>query len=450
MRKPTHNYISSASTEYIENYSYMYNKDNSQDSIFVLRMPVIIQSDNTVWELASLYLQHLLINKSAAQKTLESAAYSLLDFLKFMEHTGLDILHLPYEQHERVTYRYKASLLQRVRQSLLMPSTANAKMNRVLKFYEFCIVNQLFTKESLHNTPYSVIKHRITLHSDYGHKYQKTVISSDLAIKLSKRQVSADAIVDGGELHPLNDNEQNFVKEYLNNTATREFQLMCYIALYSGARIQTICTLRVFNIINLKAINPDPFDDSYAIKVGSNTLVDTKNGTQLIIKIPRWLVDDLISYSKSTAWKKRAKLSFYGLSDQNYLFLTARGRSYYTSLKEIEDRRNSGSLLGFKESRGLSVRIHINQMLKKLNEREVKVNPFTFHDLRATFGINTIKLMIKHGFEHDQALLYLKDRLGHRNIKTTIGYLEHAGFTSNIINANTTFSEVLNQYSSSR
>lgn len=450
MRKKTHLYNSNASIEYIGNYTYEYNNESDEnhekDSIYCLRMPVLIRSDKTLWEFGNIYLQHLLIEKSCSQSTLESSASELVDFLRFMEHSNLDVLHLPDELHERVTYRYRASLKQRIRQSLIKPSTAKGKMNRVLLFYNFCIANQLFDKKSLRNIPYSVIKFRYLVPSDFGVLRHTEVLSSDLAIRISKRHVSADSIIDGGELHPLNEDEQNLVKIYLRDTASREFQLMCYLALFSGARIQTICTLRVFNIKDLKKNNPDKFDDTYSLKVGSGTVVDTKNGTSITLKVPSWLVEELIAYSNSSSWKNRAKLSYYGAIDQNYLFLTSRGASYYTSLKEIEDRHTTKSLYGFKQSRGHSVRIHVDQMIKKLNRGVVRVNPFSFHDLRATFGLNTLKVMISCGFGSDHVLMYLKERMGHRSIQTTMRYLEYSSFTSTVIKANTEFSEALNNY----
>lgn len=450
MRKKTHMYNSNASIEYIDNYTYEYenkNKDNyEEDSIYCLRMPVLIQSDKTLWELGNIYLQHLLIEKSCSQSTLESSASELVDFLRFMEHSNLDVLHLPDEQHERVTYRYRASLRQRIRQGLIKPSTASGKMNRTLRFYDFCIANQLFDSASLRNTPYSIIKFRYLVPSDFGVLRHTEVLSSDLAIPIPKCHISTDSIIDGGKLHPLNDFEQNLVKIYLKDTASREFQLMCYLALFSGARIQTICTLRVFNIKDLKKKNPNKFDDTYSLKVGSGTVIDTKNGTNITLKIPSWLVEELIAYSNSISWKNRAKLSYYGITDQNYLFLTSRGASYYTSLKEIEDRHATNSLHGFKQSRGHSVRIHVDQMIKKLNSDVVLINPFSFHDLRATFGLNTLKVMINCGFGSDHALMYLKERMGHRSIQTTMRYLEYSSFTSTVIKANTEFSEALNNY----
>lgn len=448
MPRKTHLYNSDAIVEYIENYEYEVGYEDNQgtESIYCLRMPVLIKSDKSLWELGNVYLQHLLIEKSCRQSTLESVANNLIDFLRFLEHSGLDVLHLPNNVHERVTYRYRSSLLQRIRQSLTQPSTANGKIRSVKKFYEFCIANELFDKASMRNLPYTEIERRFYIPSDYGSTFQIKVSSSDLAIRAPKRYISANEILDGGVLHPLNSNEQDIVKQYLRDTASREFQLMCYLSLFSGARIQTVCTIRVFNIKELKKKNPDKFDDSYSLKVGKGTFIDTKNGTQQILKIPSWLVDELTAYSNSQVWKNRAKLSYYGVSDNNYLFLTSRGAAYYTSLREIEDRLISKSIRGFRNSRGLSVRTHIKQMIKKINKDEILVNPFSFHDFRATFGLNTLNTMIRCGFSDDQALMYLKERMGHRNISTTMKYLEYSNFTSSVVDINTAFSEALNTY----
>lgn len=451
MRPQTHTYNSKAHIEYIENFTYTYaepsGREFSDQSIYCVRMPVIIQSDNTVWELGCVYLQSLLIEKSLTQSSIESTANALLDYLRFIEHNELDILHLPASKPERVTYRYRAFLLSQIRQSKKRPSTNNQKINKVVQFYKFCIKNKLFHKDSLKNIPYEEVYRRITFTTEVGLIKEKIVQSTNMSISVPRKHHSANTIKDGGVLHPLTDNEQNFVKQYLRDNANRGFQLMCYLALYTGARLQTVCTIRVHNIKTLKDKKPDPFDDAYALEVGRNTAIDTKFGISNIIKIPTWLVDELIKYSESKVWKDRAKLSYYGNTINNYIFLTARGSSYYTSIKEIEDRRISQSLKDFKLKRGLSVTTHITQMLKKINKEDIKVNPFSFHDLRATFGLNTLKILIRCGFKHDTALMYLKERMGHRCISTTMRYLEYTEFSENVISANNKLSELLNQFS---
>ncbi|ENW31382.1 Phage integrase family protein [Prolinoborus fasciculus] len=445
MSKKVHPYDSNAVIEYIENYRYEY-KDSKKEAFHCLRMPVLIKSDKTLWELANVYVQSLLIEKSRKQSTLESSATNLLDFLRFLEHSNLDMLHLPEEKYERVTYRYRDFLLQSVRQNLIKPSTANARINKVLRFYDFCISNQLFDKKYLRNKPYTEISKSIMIPTDFGLDRKIEVTSSDLAIRSTKRHVASDVIVDGGQLHPLNEQEQDLIKEYLMNTASTEFKFMCLVALYTGARIQTVCTLRVRNLLELKKNKINEFDDTYSLKIGHGTPIDSKNGTRMVLKIPKWLLDDLIKYSKSNNWKKRAKASYYGNTDQNYLFLTKYGTPYYTSLLEIEDRRKSNSLHGFKRAVGLSVRMHLNQMIKKLNTIDNCVSPFSFHDFRATFGLNIVKAMTRSQVNGDQALIYLKDRMGHKSMRTTLSYLEYSSFLSSVVNTNTKFSEELNNY----
>ncbi len=53
---------------------------------------------------------------------------------------------------------------------------------------------------------------------------------------------------DGGELSPLTVEEQTIILKALRKSS-REYQLMFYLALFTGARLQTICTLRIKNLI---------------------------------------------------------------------------------------------------------------------------------------------------------------------------------------------------------
>ena len=112
MRPQTHTYNSKAHIEYIENFTYTYAEPNcrehSDKSIYCVRMPVIIQSDNKVWELGSVYIQSLLIEKSLTQSSIESTANALLDYLRFIEHNDLDILHFPASEPERVKLSLKS------------------------------------------------------------------------------------------------------------------------------------------------------------------------------------------------------------------------------------------------------------------------------------------------------------------------------------------------------
>lgn len=221
------------------------------ESIYCPRFPSLIKSDNTVWHFASIYLNNLLIAQRKSTALLESVASDLIDFLRFLEHTELDILYLPPKAEKRVTYQFHTSLLQRIRLGLISPSTARQRMNRILRFYDFLISENVFTLEELKNRPYEKIKTYVSCVSSTGDIYKKQVDSSNLKIRHSPRPSYGDEIIDGGRLHPLTPNEKNIFLRYLEQYTTREFQLICYMALYTGARLQTICTFRAFHIKNL-------------------------------------------------------------------------------------------------------------------------------------------------------------------------------------------------------
>jgi integrase len=55
--------------------------------------------------------------------------------------------------------------------------------------------------------------------------------------------------VDGGELSPLTVEEQATILKALQKSS-REYQLMFYLAFFTGARLQTICTLRIKCLLN--------------------------------------------------------------------------------------------------------------------------------------------------------------------------------------------------------
>lgn len=244
---------------------------NQQESIYCPRFPSLIKSDNTVWHLASTYLNHLLIDQRKSTALLESVSSDLIDFLRFLEDTELDILYLPPKPEKRVTYQFHTSLLQRIRLGLISPSTARQRMNRVLRFYDYLISENVFTPEELKNRPYEKIKTYVSCISSTGDVYKKQVDSSNLKIRHSPRPSYGDEIIDGGRLHPLTQAETNIFLAYLERYASREFQLICHMALYSGARIQTICTIRVFHIKEILAKQiVNSTDDTFKLRVGGN------------------------------------------------------------------------------------------------------------------------------------------------------------------------------------
>lgn len=401
-------------------------------SIYCPRFPSLIKSDNTVWHLASAYFNHLLIDQRKSTALLESVASDLIDFLRFLESTELDILYLPPKPEKRVTYQFHTSLLQRIRLGLISPSTARQRMNRILRFYDFLISENVFTPEELKNRPYEKIRTYVSCISATGDVYKKQVDTSNLKIRHSPRPSYGDEIIDGGRLHPLSMIEQQIFLKYLEQYSSRDFQLICYMALYTGARLQTICTLRVFHIKELlKKQMPNSFDDTYSIQIGGKSIIDTKGGYAQNLKVPTWLIKDINQYLSSESWKKRASQSFYRATDENYIFLTKYGNPYYTSMKEIEDRNLKTIPNNIKSSihKGNSARQALTKSINLMHKNKEDIRTFTLHDLRATFGVNLLLSASKHVNDIDQILPYIQSRMGHRNIMSTIHYVRYIAFS---------------------
>lgn len=64
---------------------------------------------------------------------------------------------------------------------------------------------------------------------------------------------------------------------------------------------------------------------TYKLTVGNETGVDTKNGKKHHLELPLKIKKLIDNYFGSEEWKERAKKSFYGECDNNYIFLTKRG-----------------------------------------------------------------------------------------------------------------------------
>jgi integrase len=107
----------------------------------------------------------------------------------------------------------------------------------------------------------------------------------------------------------------------------------------------------------------------------------------------------------------------------DYLFITKSGSPYYTATKDRETIK-SRTL-----PKGEAVRLFISrQLLPCLRQYHPKIK-LSFHDLRATFGMNLLedKLdQVKPTIgNYDLVLRYVQDRMGHARLETTERYLKY-------------------------
>ncbi|WP_406833876.1 hypothetical protein [Pseudomonas asiatica] len=396
------------------------------------KFPVIIQGNGEPWRIANLYLTTKLQRENGYEsRTFRGIADHLLNYLRFLEDENLDYLHLPKNNRLRVTFRYQRHLIELRDQGAISVNTASARINAIANFYRSIIDWHIIQKEEILHPPFESLVKRINITSGFGTQNTISIKSHNLAIKAPQSIINSEHIRDGGSLRPLEFNDQVLVLKALLSSS-REYQLLFYFALFTGARLQTTATLRVSHLRG----NLDS-DGNLRLNAGAGTFIDTKRGAPLTLLVPGWLVNDMIIYSRSPEAIKRRNRSFYGDSDENYLFLSKSGVPYYTSKKELYDRQNPlisrSTILTDRASEvsvqdGGAIRQHIYEILiPRIREEKPDFQSFTFHDLRATFGMNLLESQLKHLGDKSitSALDYVQQRMGHRDKATTMQYLNY-------------------------
>lgn len=393
--------------------------------------PVIIQSDGSPWEIGNLYLVVLLQKAPIYEsRSFRSKADHLLDYLRFLEDEVLDYLYFPANDMLKVTYRYRRRLMAQIDAGEIGRGTASARINAVVNFYKSIIRYDLVDRSLFKHEPFEAVRKYIWIESNFGLGKIMPVESHDLAIMVPKAQKLPEFVSDGGPLRPLSIEEQEHILEALLQSS-REYQLMFYLSLFTGARIQTVCTIQVRHVWQKL-----DGDGNLRLPIGKGTGVDTKGGRNMTLIIPGWLVESLRVYSRSAASSKRREISFYGNVDNNYLFLTNNGSEHYTSKAEIKHRENRvvSSRASDRDKiygsirEGATVRQFISEtLIPRIRILEPDFLDFRFHDLRASFGMNLLEHEIEIRGQNGvmAAVEYVQQRMGHSDKKVTLQYLNY-------------------------
>ncbi len=399
------------------------------------KFPVLIQSNGLPWEVGNAYLLKILEKKQPwDMETLKTRAIYLLAYLRFLEDCGIDFMHFPYRKSERVTYIFKDKLQEFISQGL-NPAYASNIINAVVDFYRVTSAEGIIDEKSFENTPFENTDRFIKFIDEKGFGRFKTITTSDLAIRHTKPAKRLDRIEDGGQLRPLSAEEQMMLLDgFKKQLCPYNLELMMKISLSTGARIQTVCTLRICHIkrayeqlqryggagVEIQAGNGAKYDGH---------LINTKRGRLHRLLFSRDLIEKLYVYSESEYHRKLMVNSYYGCNDRNYIFLTENSASYYISKQEIIDRQNSDShgsvnSKDFIQNRGETVRMNLKKFQEKIRRYHPNLNYFRFHDLRATFGMNLVLKLEESGSRSARVLTEVRSRMGHSNISTTQQYLD--------------------------
>ncbi|MFN4187851.1 MAG: tyrosine-type recombinase/integrase [Acinetobacter johnsonii] len=394
-----------------------------------LKFPLIIQGDGSPSEIFNLYLLKILQQTVQYNfKTFASIANQLIDFQRFLEDEQLDCLKFHKLKQLNAVFKYRTHLIEQVNAGLIPATSARSRINAVVNFYRFLVIEDLVDHQS-YGLPFQDVYKYIAVDNEFGARRQLAIKSHDLAIHVPTKAPNSEAIIDGGELSPLTVEEQAVVLKALKKSS-RAYQLMFYLALFTGARLQTICTLRINCLLN-RETNSHGF---IRLPVGAGTGVDTKFQKPMTLLIPSWLAQDLKIYINSEQARQRRQKSNYGDSDENYVFLTKLGTPFYTSKveqQELTEKIKASDSFGarLKLYEGEAMRSYLKVvLLPEIRLIDPQFQSFKFHDLRASFGMNLLESQLQHlpeGHSAMTAVEYVQARMGHRNISTTLQYLNY-------------------------
>jgi len=388
--------------------------------------PVVRDEHGAPWAEAMVYLLSRLQGTVLPNMgTYKGVANDLAAFRQYIDETGIDWTAFGKNKLLRPTYRYNAHLILAVRAGELASTTARRRMAAAVAFYRWLIEEKVISPE---HTPWKDSDRFIEISDGRGAKVTKRVKTTDVAIKVFKENDPyTTEIDDGGKLRPLPKDEQQWVLEALLAIGNTELTLIHLLALLTGARIQTVLTIRVGHILQERSLGDH---EEVRIPVGHGTGIDTKNDKQMVLHIPARLYRALCAYAESDRAARRRRRAKGGDILEQYLFLSIRGKPLYESKAEAVQYDNDNSVRHAKA--GQSVRQLITDcVLPYVRRHNSPTFHYRFHDMRASFGMNLtdmqLQLVATGEITLHEAREYVKVRMGHESSATTDLYLQYRG-----------------------
>jgi integrase len=413
--------------------------------------PFMYLAGGIPWKLGNLYLVKYAKERTGANpynsQTINSIARSLIDYAAFIESEGLSFIDMPTDKFERPTYLYRADLINRCKQGEIKATTAQQRMSSVINFYRglshWDLIDDVMFERT--HTPKTVF---IQIVNNEGFAKTHTVTTSDLAIRIAPTTLRPGQVQDGGVLTPLLPHEQTILWQEVKKL-DRCQQLMFRVAAETGARLQTVSTLRWSSVLDAVCVG-----DTYFLEIGANSLVDSKFEKSYQLQMSSELREALLIFVQSPTAKDRRDRSFYGDCEKNYVFLTSQGAPYVTSRQEQIDRKGNNAYpitladkfnysdLGDKPAktkRGNTLQVVVLRIKKNIWKKHPNFPDFSFHDLRATFAVNLLNLELDYMFRENarlkaqgaleaititDCLHTVRKAMGHSSLATTEQYLQ--------------------------
>lgn len=391
-------------------------------------VPYLFHADGTPWIEANSFLYSEIQNKSTQSRPTDETrklASELLEYLRFCEADGIDWKDFSGARPSlRPTYRYFNHL-----------KTGSPRKNRVNNQYTGAVYRMfVFISQNWHD----INLERVDKVKKVKH-YISTPIGQIVADRLKRSQTLptppesapdyGKVRDDGEDLRPLTNDQLNNVRSSLiQNHWDTDHRLMIDFALMTGARKQTVLTLRHKHV---RSFQPEQMNsnNTYTLRAGPGTGIDTKFDSNLKLEIPKGLAERLSMWIDSSESKKRQQkfrktLWARGANDlpegDSYVFLSDQGNCYYMSKSDIRYPEVKHPPKG-------QVTQTIVKKLRRLTTGPLPKD-FTFHWLRATFGYQLFQYLqpaIQSGLlKHGDDLSIIQRRMTHKYRETTENYLK--------------------------
>ena len=353
-------------------------------------LPHIFFSDGEPWRAANMFARSKLEDSQKKITTVVSLMGHLKAYADWLELEQADWRHFPQKKRDRVLFRFRGFVISQRDRGRVSPATASARMAAVVQFYRWAKVERLIERRDYWQDQTKIVR----FHSTAGLKRALAVQSSELAIPNTKR----DQLTVEDGLLPITVSNRNILLCWLRDR-NPELWLMSLLGFFSGARSETIRTLRLFDLQNAY---DDPMKPAIkCINVGPGTRVKTKFNVAGHIMVPESVQDVLCKYAVSMRRLKREALA--SKEDKSLLLLTRQGNPYSeTSFTKLwSDLRE-----------------------KLVNDGLTQFKYFKFHQSRSTFGTELMKMAMKALTSNVDAIAFVRDAMLHKHERTTWKYVK--------------------------
>ncbi|RLA84319.1 MAG: hypothetical protein DRG78_01770 [Epsilonproteobacteria bacterium] len=386
-----------------------------------IHFSILMNNNNTIWKYGNLYLLYKIKEYHLPETTtIDSLLSNLKIFKEWIDTYDIQYLMSPTRKILGPIYQYRKHLNTLINEAKIKPATATNRMSTVISFYKFLVdIEGIYFQYPLYEKKFTSFKYIDSL----GFKNSKEVERTDVGYFKNTKAVDykGESIKDGSNLIPIKLETQEKLIKILIDSKNIEMRLGFFLALTTGARIQSVFTLR---LEHFKRIASDD-ENKVKIKIGDGTLCDTKRGKQHILFVPKYIYNMIQIYIQSPRAKNRRNTSthIFDNEDKYYLFLSNRGAPFYCA------KNDPYRYLYNIQNNGNTVRQFIATTLKKEFKIHYNINyKHSFHDLRATYIMNIydskIELVNKGIIKLSSLLHEMKEYAGHESIITTERYMD--------------------------